>query len=68
MDVLVIKAIAQNFTLTVATLWVAYVWGRVTLSKEEMAELPIPIILALLAGWGLKLSPEVFSALMQGAP
>jgi hypothetical protein len=65
MEPVVIKALAQYLTLTVATLWVAFVWGKLALKTQQFPEIPLPILLALLAGWGLKVSPDMIKMVLQ---
>lgn len=65
MEVEIIKACSQYLSLTVTTLWMAFVWGKLALETKQMPNIPVPILLALLAGWGLKVSPEMFKGLIQ---
>lgn len=55
------KEIAAYITLSLVTLIVTYVWARVCLNKDELVDIPYPIIAVLLLGWGLKIPQEVIS-------
>ena len=57
----VIRACASGLTLTVVTIWVAFVWGSISLKKEAIIDIPLPILIILLLGWGFKITPEMLS-------
>ena len=38
---------------------VAGVWAYLSVKKEQLVEIPVPIIVALCAAWGLKVIPNM---------
>ena len=36
---------------------VAGVWAYLSIKKEQLVEIPVPIVVALCAAWGLKVIP-----------
>lgn len=44
-----------QIVLTFATVVFIGVWAKVSISKDELVPVPIPIILLFLAAWGMKL-------------
>lgn len=53
------KEIAVYVTLSTVTLLVAYVWAKISLDRQEMVDIPYPIIVVLLFAWGLKVPQEL---------
>ena len=48
-------SIAQLGVTTV----VAGVWAYLSVKKEQLVEIPVPIVVALCAAWGLKVVPNM---------
>lgn len=48
-------SIAQLGVTTV----VAVVWAYLSVKKEQLVEIPVPIVVALCAAWGLKVIPNM---------
>ena len=38
---------------------VAGVWAYLSIKKEQLVEIPVPIVVALCAAWGLKVIPNM---------
>ena len=41
------------------TVIVAGVWAYLSIKKEQLVEIPVPIVVALCAAWGLKVIPNM---------
>ena len=51
------SAIAPSIAQIGVTAIVAGVWAYLSIKKEQLVEIPVPIIVALCAAWGLKVIP-----------
>ena len=60
------KELAIYITLTAVTLIVTYVWAKISLDRQEMVDIPYPIIVVLLFGWGLKVPTEFLNLFTLG--
>ena len=51
------STIAPSVAQIGVTAIVAGVWAYLSIKKEQLVEIPVPIIMALCAAWGLKVIP-----------
>lgn len=58
------KEVVVLLAQTGVTATVCYVWARVSIEKKELASIPIPVIAAVCAAWGLKIVPGIFGGAM----
>ena len=53
------SAIAPSIAQLGVTTIVAGVWAYLSIKKEQLVEIPVPIVVALCAAWGLKVIPNM---------
>ena len=53
------STIAPSIAQIGVTAIVAGVWAYLSVKKEQLVEIPVPIIVALCAAWGLKVVPNM---------
>ena len=53
------STIAPSIAQIGVTAIVAGVWAYLSVKKEQLVEIPVPIIVALCAAWGLKVIPNM---------
>ena len=53
------SAIAPSIAQIGVTAIVAGVWAYLSVKKEQLVEIPVPIVVALCAAWGLKVVPAM---------
>ena len=51
------STIAPSIAQIGVTAIVAGVWAYLSVKKEQLVEIPVPIVVALCAAWGLKVVP-----------
>ena len=53
------STIAPSVAQIGVTAIVAGVWAYLSIKKEQLVEIPVPIVVALCAAWGLKVIPNM---------
>ena len=53
------STIAPSIAQLGVTTIVAGVWAYLSVKKEQLVEIPVPIVVALCAAWGLKVIPNM---------
>ena len=53
------STIAPSIAQIGVTAIVAGVWAYLSIKKEQLVEIPVPIVVALCAAWGLKVIPNM---------
>lgn len=46
----------------VATCAILYVWGAVSIKNGKIESIPWPVMIALLAAWGIQVAPDMLAS------